>query len=397
MKITAIRTLAVAAPPHRNWVFVKVETDQPGLYGWGEGTLEWKTRGVVGTVEDFAPILLGQDPRDVTRIVELLQRTSFWPLGVIGLTALSAVEQACWDIKGKDLGQPVWALLGGKVRDRVRVYTHIGAGKVKIKRHSRDIPSYSESTSELREQGYTAVKTGPVPYTHYDFDSREVRHTEKLLQALRDAAGDEMDILLDFHGRPFSPRAALAYHRCMRAGAADVRRGADPARRSRRHGEDRASWRGARSPPASGWSRIASIEDLCGLRAVTYVQPDLCHCGGFTVGKQIAATAATFGIGVCPHNPMGPIAGVVGLHFGAAVPNFVILEEITGRVPWYDEVVQTPIRRVDGYWELPTAPGLGVEVDEKVAAAAPVRAGGGRVDRGGARARRHHRELVTSR
>ena len=80
MKITKIRTLTVAAPPHRNWVFVKVETDQPGLYGWGEGTLEWKTRGVVGTVEDFVPILLGQDPRDVTRIVELLQRTSFWPL-----------------------------------------------------------------------------------------------------------------------------------------------------------------------------------------------------------------------------------------------------------------------------------------------------------------------------
>ena len=161
MKITRIRTLTVAAPPHRNWVFVKVETDQPGLYGWGEGTLEWKTRGVVGTVEDFAPIMLGQDPRDVTRVVELLQRTSFWPLGVIGLTAVSAIEQACWDIKGKELGQPIWALLGGKVRDRVRVYTHIGAGKVKIKRHSRDIASYTESTSELREQGYTAVKTGP--------------------------------------------------------------------------------------------------------------------------------------------------------------------------------------------------------------------------------------------
>jgi hypothetical protein len=94
VKITKIRTLTVAAPPHRNWVFVKLETDQPGLYGWGEGTLEWKTRGVVGTVEDFVPIVLGQDPRDVTRVVELLQRTSFWPLGVIGLSALSAIEQA---------------------------------------------------------------------------------------------------------------------------------------------------------------------------------------------------------------------------------------------------------------------------------------------------------------
>jgi hypothetical protein len=240
MKITRIRTLTVAAPPNRNWVFVKVEPNQPELYGWGEGTLEWKTRGVVGTVEDFVPILLGRDPRDVTRIVELLQRTSFRRLGVIGLTALSAIEQACWDIKGKDLGQPVWALLGGKVRDQVRVYTHIGVGKVKIKHHSRDIASYSESTSELREQGYTAVKTGPVPYTHYDFDMREVKHTEQLLQSLRNAAGDEMDILLDFHGRPFSPRGAGLY-RCVLTGAPDVRRGANPARRPRRHGANCAT------------------------------------------------------------------------------------------------------------------------------------------------------------
>ena len=114
------------------------------------------------------------------------------------------------------------------------------------------------------------------------------------------------------------------------------------------------------------------FEELCHLHAVTYVQPDLCHCGGFTMGKQIATTAATFGIGVCPHNPMGPIAGVVGLHYGAAVPNFVILEEITGSVPWYDEVVQTPIRRVNGHWELPTQPGLGVEsANERAAAAHP--------------------------
>src|SRR3954463_10843769 len=128
MKITALRTIVVAAPPHRNWVFVKVETDQPGLYGWGEGTLEWKTRAVVGMVEDLAPIVVGQDPRDITRLVELMNRTSFWPLGAIGLTALSAIEQAAWDILGKSLNKPVWALLGGKVRDRVRVYTHIGAG-----------------------------------------------------------------------------------------------------------------------------------------------------------------------------------------------------------------------------------------------------------------------------
>jgi galactonate dehydratase len=179
-----------------------------------------------------------------------------------------------------------------------------------------------------------------------------------------------MDILLDFHGRPFSSRAALAYiDACSPARPMFVEEPIQPGD----HVAMAQIAQLAKCPIATGERLIThrEYEDLCGLRAVTYVQPDLCHCGGFTVGKQIAATAATFGIGVCPHNPMGPIAGVVGLHFAAAVPNFTILEEITGGVPWYADVVQTPIRRVDGYWELPTAPGLGVEIDEKVAAQHP--------------------------
>ena len=109
MKITALRTLVVAAPPHRNWVFVKVETDQPGLYGWGEGTLEWKTRGVVGTVEDFAPIVVGQDPRDITRIVELLTKTAFWPLGVIGLTASAPSSRPAGTSRAR-----IWASPSGR-------------------------------------------------------------------------------------------------------------------------------------------------------------------------------------------------------------------------------------------------------------------------------------------
>lgn len=370
MKITRVKAVVVAAPPHRNWIFVKVETDQPGLYGWGEATLEWKTRGVVGCVEDFEPIVVGCDPRNVTQIVELLNKAAFWPLGVIGLTALSAIEQAVWDIKAKDCGVPVWQMLGGKVRDRVRVYTHIGAGKVKIVRHDRDIANYCESAAELKEAGYTAFKTGPVPYTHYDADLREVAHAEKLLAGLRDTVGDSVEILLDFHGRPSSIQAAMMYIDAVSPArpmfVEEPIQPGDPV--AMRMIADRAG-----CPIATGERLIThkEFEDLCNLKAVTYVQPDLCHCGGFTVGKQIAATAAANYIGVCPHNPMGPIAGVVGLHFGVAVPNFVILEEIAGSVPWFSEVVSTPIKRVDGYWQLPTAPGLGVEVDEKVAAKHP--------------------------
>lgn len=371
MKITKVKALVVHAPPHRNWVFVKVETDQDGLYGWGEGTLEWKTRGVVGCVEDFEPIVLGQDPRDVTRIVELLNKAAFWPLGVIGLTALSAIEQACWDIKAKDLGIPVWAALGGKVRDRVRVYTHIGAGRVKVDRAKKDIGQYAESAAELREQGYSAFKTGPAPYTHYEPHMKSVRHAGKLLEALRNAAGEDMDILLDFHGRPSSMAAALAYidavAPAMPMFVEEPIQPGDPV--AMRMVAEKTS-----VPIATGERLLThkEYEDLCNLKAVTYIQPDLCHCGGFTVGKQIAATAAANYIGVCPHNPMGPIAGAVGLHFGVAVPNFVILEEITGAIPWFADVVSSPIKRDStGYWQVPDAPGLGIEINEAEAAKHP--------------------------
>ena len=117
MKITGIETVIVNAV-HRNWIFVKVLTDQPGLWGWGEATLEWKTRAVTGTIEDLAPFVVGEDPMNIEHLVNKMTRFSFWPLGSIGLTAVSGIEHALWDIKGKVLGVPVWQLLGGKVRDR---------------------------------------------------------------------------------------------------------------------------------------------------------------------------------------------------------------------------------------------------------------------------------------
>ncbi len=128
MKITAISTRIVNAEM-RNWVFIKVETDDPGLFGWGEATLEWKTRSVVGAVEDLTPLLFGRDPRDIEQVVRVLKKHSFWRLGVIGMSAISGIEMALWDIMGKHLGVPVWRLLGGQVRDKVRVYTHLGLGR----------------------------------------------------------------------------------------------------------------------------------------------------------------------------------------------------------------------------------------------------------------------------
>ncbi len=128
MKITDIKSLVVNAQM-RNWVFVKVETDSPGLYGWGEGTMEWKTRAVVGCIEDFKPMILGLDPTRIEFLWQIMYRHSYFRLGTIGTTAISAIEQACWDILGKSLGVPVYKLLGGRVRDKVRMYTHLGGGE----------------------------------------------------------------------------------------------------------------------------------------------------------------------------------------------------------------------------------------------------------------------------
>lgn len=164
MKITKIKTIVVNAEM-RNWVFCKVETDQPGLHGWGEGTLEWKTRSVVASIEDFAPMVVGEDPRRIEHLYQKMYRQSFWRLGVTGMSAISAIEQALWDIKAKDLGVPVYQLLGGRVRDKVRMYTHLGGGNMAAVYETFDVGPLVELAQAVVARGYTAVKVVFVPYS----------------------------------------------------------------------------------------------------------------------------------------------------------------------------------------------------------------------------------------
>jgi galactonate dehydratase len=156
MKITDIKTLVVNAVM-RNWVFVKVETDQPGLYGWGESTLEWKTRAVGGCIEDYKPMLLGRDPTRIEFLWQIMYRHSFFRPGAIAATAMSGIEQACWDILGKSLGVPVYALLGGRVRDRVRMYTHLGGGEMRAVYETSEAEPLLERARSVIEKGYSAV------------------------------------------------------------------------------------------------------------------------------------------------------------------------------------------------------------------------------------------------
>ena len=371
MKITAIKTTVVNAEM-RNWIFVKVETDQPGLYGWGEATLEWKTRAVAGAIEDLAPLMIGRDPRDIEQAYRAMNKQGFWRLGVIGATAISGIEVALWDILGKDLGVPVWRLLGGKTRERVPIYTHLGLGDMRAVYETMQPDALVEQALAVTAKGYRALKVVFIPYTHYTAPLRAVDHVARLMQALREAVGEEIEIMVDFHGRPASVAAALDYIRALAPGRPlFVEEPVPPGDPQQMKAVTE------RSPVAiaTGERLIGrgEFEPLFRLRALHIAQPDIAHTGGLAEARKIAAAAETAGIGIAPHNPLGPLAGVAALHFDIATPNFVIQEEMTGSVPWYEEVAETPIRMVEGAWQIPEAPGLGIEVNEKVAAQHPFR------------------------
>jgi galactonate dehydratase len=369
MKITAIRTLVVNAEM-RNWIFVKVETDQDGLYGWGEATLEWKTRAVVGAIEDLAPLLIGRDPRDIEQAYRVMNKQGFWRLGVIGATAISGIEVALWDILGKELGAPVWRLLGGKTRDRVPVYTHLGLGDMRAVYETMQPSELVERALAVVGSGYRALKVVFIPYTHYSASPRAIDHVAKLMQALREAVGDDIDIMVDFHGRPASVAAALDYIRALAPCRPLFVEEPVPPGNPRNM---KSIYDASPVPIAAGERLIgrSEFEPLFRLNAIHIAQPDIAHTGGLAESRKIAAAAETAGVGIAPHNPLGPLAGVAALHFDIATPNFVIQEEMAGSVPWYAEVAQTPIRMVQGAWQIPESPGLGVEVNEQLAAKHP--------------------------
>jgi len=369
VKITSIRSVIVHAEM-RNWIFVRVETDEEGLVGWGEATLEWKTRAVAGAIEDLAPLVIGRDPRDIEKLVKIMKKHSFWRLGVIGMSAVSGIEIALWDILGKSLSVPVWRLLGGQVRDRVRVYTHLGLGDMRAVYETESARQLVDRAHEVLARGYRAMKVVIIPYTHYSAPLPQVDRTGRMMVALREAVGPEIEIMVDFHGRPASASAALAYIEAIEpARPMFVEEVLQPG--------DSLGLREIASktsvPIATGERLIdlAEFDELFRLRAVSIAQPDICHCGGLWEAKKIASMAEAVGVGVAPHNPVGPIAGVAALHFAVSTSNHVIQEEMVGAVPWYFDVVRGPIEMIEGFWQVPLKPGLGIEVDMKECARHP--------------------------
>ena len=213
MKITNISTVVVNARM-RNWIFVKVETDQPGLAGWGEATLEWKTKGVVGAIEDLSVLIMGQDPRRIEHLWQTMHRQYFWRGGITDMTALSGIDQALWDIKGKELGKPVCELLGGPVRDTLRFYDHLGGGSLEGMYKTLEPEEFGARMEQSIAAGFTAVKAMPIPVSELIESPRTLKHAARSVEAMRKAGGDGVDIMLDLHAR-CTTAAAIQFGRLL--------------------------------------------------------------------------------------------------------------------------------------------------------------------------------------
>jgi galactonate dehydratase len=368
MKITRVSSLVVNANM-RNWIFVKVETDQDGLYGWGEATLEWKTAGVVGSVEDIGRLLLGEDPNRIEHLCQIMTRQYFWRPGIEGMSAISGIEQALWDIKGKVLNVPVYELLGGRVRDRIRLYNHLGGGQMNVMYESTETGQFAENALAIKEAGYTAIKFMAVPRTEPVEGVQQVRQAARYVEAIRCAVGEEMDLMVDLHARTW-PAMAIQYCQALEpygllffeepCSTEDIDATLEVTRKSK-------------IPIATGERLVGKhqFRELISRRACHIIQPDLSHCGGLWEARKIAAMAEAHSIAVAPHNPNGPIATAATIHFAAATPNWLIQEAITSDVPWRNDVVVNPVQVEEGYAAIPTRPGLGIDIDEREAAKHP--------------------------
>jgi galactonate dehydratase len=352
MQITEIKTLLMdACRPsghwtRRNWLFVKVFTDE-GVYGVGEGS-GWP-RVVETAIQDLAPVLIGEDPMNIEALWQKMHLAvmGHGMTGVVSTGAMTAIEMALWDIKGKALNTPVWNLLGGKLRDRIWAYAHA---------HS------AERAAELVGRGFTALKTGGV------------QAPLQRVREIREAVGDDIDLCVDAHGPPW-----LTTRDAIRLGQAleefDLLFYEEPV--APENIESLARVAEAVNLPIAAGERLGSIygeRELIEREIVDVIQPDTGRAGGLWQMRKIAAMAEAHFIGFAPHSgSLGPVAEVACLHLLATLPNFLIMEHVADDCPQRYEVI-TPLPEISaGCITVPNAPGLGVDIVEEAIAKYPSR------------------------
>ena len=373
MKITAIET-HVCNARMRNWIFVKVVTDEPGLWGWGEATLEWHTRGVVGSIEDLAQLLIGQDPTRIEHLWQMMYRQHFWHgNGIVRGTAISGIDLALWDILGKVHGVPCHKLWGGPVRDYVRLYCHLGGGRMEdfYETSPADAGRFAELARKAVEDGYTAFKAMAVPETAPLEGLKPIRYAEACVRAMREAVGDGIDIMVDCHARP-SPRMGMQFARALEPyGLYWFEEPCWPETV-----DDIALIQRAVSTPIATGERLVSqyaVREYLEKRACSVLQTDITHVGGLSEARRIAAMCDAYRVALAPHNPQGPVSTAASLEFGFATPSYIICEAVHLDVPWRQDVVSEgfTVEKRGRTVRPGDRPGLGIEIDEKEVAKHP--------------------------
>ena len=351
MKISDVRTVIVGNP-WKNWIFVVVETDD-GLIGIGEATGGSETQPRVAAIQEIKHLVIGMDPRNVHEIFHKLYLTAFLKV----THAMAGIEMACWDILGKSLGVPVYTLLGGKVRDNVRVYANGWYSG------ERTPEGFAEKASEVVAKGYTALKFDPFGDAHMQMSRKETNEAKALIGAVREAVGDDVDILIEAHDR-FSTYAAIEIGNWLKdydvtwfetpVLSTDVSALVEVARRIP-----------VRMIAGERMHAIHEFGEFLSHNVTDVINPEPLGVGGIWRSLQIAGIAEAHHAEIALHNAESPFKTMVALHIDAVTPNVFIQECFDDFLePWVSEVLSGFLRVENGYLRMPDAPGIGVELNE---------------------------------
>lgn len=358
MKITDMKTFVVGNP-WKNWIFIKIYTDE-GIEGLGEATGGLTTKPIEAAINEIKHLCIGEDPTNIGTLFDKLHKSLYLPEDGTVCTALSGINIACWDIIGKQLGAPLYKLLGGKCRGRLRAYANGWY------QGPRDPVFFAERAKEIVAMGYTALKFDPFGNAYKFMDREEEKKSMKIIAAVREAVGDNVDILIEAHDR-FSVTTAIRLGNLIEEFnpmwyetpviSFDIKSTNEVAK-------------AVKVPVASGerFSTTRQLVELLSEKVIDIVQPETLKIGGVSGIVESCAVARGFNAWVCPHNAQSPMTTAVNTHVGIATSNILIQECFDDfQVSWTNEVLSGYPKVVDGYLEPSEMPGIGMELNEDAA------------------------------
>lgn len=354
MKVTKITT-AICHAYRTNWVFLKVHTDA-GIYGVGEATLEMREKTVEAAIMELERYLVGRNPHDIEAFMHDAYRDSYWRVGPVLMSALSGVEMALWDIKGKDLGVPVYQLLGGKVRDKVPCYANGWfAG-------STTPEEFAAKAKIAVDNGFTALKWDPFGKEYMNISPKMFLEAMTCIDAVNDAVKGKANLLIEGHGR-FNVQSAIRI--ANELSNFDVLWFEEPIPPD--NPAALAEVRKRSKVQIAAGERLfhrSQFNDFIHYGCADFWQPDISHAGGIGELKKIASLAETHYIPICPHNPSGPIANAATLQLAACTPNFYLLETMSSDVVYRKDICNEEVVFKDGMMHILDKPGLGIDYFE---------------------------------